>query len=71
MAAMNIPLITWCIIVAAMTALITVILFHKSCNPAQTSDTNHMLEASSEHDEFFMHGDLVTAREDVITDVDY
>lgn len=34
MAALNIPLITWCIIVAAMTVLISVRLFHKSYNPA-------------------------------------
>ncbi len=39
MAALNLPLITWCIIVAAMTVLISVRLFHKSCNPAH----NHKL----------------------------
>ena len=35
MVALNIPLITWCIIVAAMTILISVRLFHKSYNPVQ------------------------------------
>lgn len=35
MATLNIPLITWCIIVAAMTVFISVRLFHKSCNPVQ------------------------------------
>ncbi|MDE5794249.1 MAG: hypothetical protein K2I08_05980 [Muribaculaceae bacterium] len=34
MAALNIPLISWCIIVAAMTVFISVRLFHKSHNPA-------------------------------------
>ena len=35
MATLNIPLITWSIIVAAMTVFISVRLFHKSCNPMQ------------------------------------
>ena len=35
MVALNIPLISWCIIVVAMTVFISVRLFHKSCNPVQ------------------------------------
>ncbi|MDE6768437.1 MAG: hypothetical protein K2J78_01790 [Muribaculaceae bacterium] len=35
MTALNIPLITWCIIVAAMTVIISVRLFNKSYNPVR------------------------------------
>lgn len=35
MATLNIPLISWCIIVAAMTVFISIRLFHKSSNPVQ------------------------------------
>lgn len=72
MAALNIPLITWCIIVAAMTVLISVRLFHKSHNPAHHHAHHpHMVEIGSERDEFFVPGDRVTNRDEAMNDVDY
>lgn len=72
MAALNIPLITWCIIVAAMTVLITVRLFHKNYNPVPSQNhSGHMLEVGSEHDEFYVPGDVVSNRDEAMNDVDY
>ena len=72
MAALNIPLIIWCIVVAAMTVLITVRLFHKEHTPVRShSNSGQMLEMGSEHDEFFVPGDRVSKRDEAINDVDY
>ncbi len=40
MAALNIPLIAWCIIVVAITALISVRLFHKDNNQVRPQKNN-------------------------------
>lgn len=72
MTALNIPLITWCIIVAAMTVLITVRLFHKNHEHGHTHDHSvHMLEIGSEQEEFFVPGDIVSKRGETMNDVDY
>ena len=72
MAALNIPLITWCIIVAAMTVLISIRLFRKEHTPVHShSHTGHMLEIGSEHDEFFVPGDKVSKRDEAMNDFDY
>ncbi len=72
MAALNIPFITWCIIVATMTVIITVRLFHKSANTMHHhGHTPHVLEIGSEHDEFFVPGDMVSRRDEAMNDVDY
>ncbi|MDE6650696.1 MAG: hypothetical protein K2K45_12280 [Muribaculaceae bacterium] len=45
MAALSLPFITWCIIVAAMTVLISVRLFHKSYNQVnQQSQPDRIIE---------------------------
>lgn len=72
MVALNIPLITWCLIVAAMTLLITVRLFHKNHNHAHVhSKSRHVLEIGSEREEFFVPGDMISKRDEVINDDDY
>ena len=72
MIALNIPLITWCIIVAAMTVLITVRLFHKNHKHMRAhSHSVHVLEIGSEQEEFFVPGDFVSKRDEAMNDVDY
>lgn len=71
MVALNIPLITWCFIVAVMTALVFVRLFHK----IHTSKLRHqhagrLLTIGSEREEFFVPGDIVKGKDDTIEDVD-
>lgn len=63
MIALNIPLITWCIIVAAMTVLITVRLFHKNHEQGHARDHSvHMLEIGSEQEKFYVPDDIVSKR---------
>lgn len=74
MAALNLPLITWCVIVAAMTVLITVRLFHKGHNPAvrqHMQPHRHLMEIGNEREEFFVPGDKVSNRDEAVNDVDY
>ncbi|MDE6022452.1 MAG: hypothetical protein K2G13_03010 [Muribaculaceae bacterium] len=72
MIALNIPLITWCIIVAAMTVLITVRLFHNNHKHMHAhSHSVHMLDIGSEQEEFFVPGDIVSRRDEAMNDVDY
>ena len=59
MAALNIPLITWCVIVAAMTVLITVRLFKNEHRHMQSRHQGHLVEVGSEREEFFVPGDAL------------
>lgn len=73
MAALNIPLITWCVIVVAMTALITVRLFRKE-HPRMSRTqrhAGHLVEIGSEKEEMFVPGDRLSNRDDAINDIDY
>lgn len=74
MVAQNIPLITWCIIVTAMTIIITVRLFHKNHNHVHKHTKVrhvHALEIGSEHEEFFVPGDTLSKIDEAMNDVDY
>ena len=72
MAALNIPLITWCIIVAAMTVLISVRLFRKERTHVHAHHHHgHVLEMGKEREEFFIPGDRISKRDDAINDIDY
>lgn len=62
MAALNIPLITWCVIVIAMTVLITVRLFKNNHRHMQPRHQEHLVEIGSEREEIFMPGDTLTER---------
>ncbi len=57
MAALNIPLITWCVIVAAMTVLITVRLFKNEHRHMKPHHQGHLIEVGSEREEIFVPGD--------------
>ncbi len=57
MAALNIPLITWCVIVAAMTVLISVRLFKNEHRHMQQRHQGRLIEVGSEREEFFVPGD--------------
>lgn len=62
MAALNIPLITWCVIVAAMTVLITVRLFKNEHRHMHTQHSGHLIEIGSESEELFAPGDSMPNR---------
>lgn len=62
MAALNIPLITWCVIVAAMTVLITVRLFKNERGHMHTRHKGHLIEIGSESEELFAPGDSLPHR---------
>lgn len=62
MAALNIPLITWCVIVAAMTVLITVRLFKNEHRHMHTQHKGHLIEIGSESEELFAPGDSLPHR---------
>lgn len=71
MVALNIPLITWCIIVAVMTGLVFARLFHKiHISKLQHQHSGHLLTIGSEREEFFIPGDAITEKDDAIDDVD-
>lgn len=62
MAALNIPLITWCVIVAAMTVLISVRLFKNEHRHMQPRHQGHLIEVGSEREEIFVPGDTLPER---------
>ncbi len=62
MAAFNLPLITWCVIVAAMTVLITVRLFRNEHRHMHPSHKGHLIEIGSESEEIFAPGDSMPGR---------
>ena len=71
MVALNIPLITWCFIVAVMTALVFVRLFHKMhASRLRRRHIGHLLTIGSEREEFFVPGDIVKKKDETIDDVD-
>ncbi len=53
MAVVNIPLITWCVIVAAMTVLITVRLFKNEQRNSQSQHQGHLIKVRSVRKDFF------------------
>ncbi len=62
MAALNIPLITWCVIVAAMTVLISVRLFKNEHRHMQPRHRGRLIEVGSEREEVFVPGDALPER---------
>ena len=60
--AFNIPLITWCVIVVAMTVLITVRLFKNEHRHMQARHQGNLIEVGSEREEFFVPGDSLPER---------
>lgn len=64
MAALNLPLITWCVIVAAMTVLITVRLFKNEHRHMHPQHKGHFIEIGSESEELFAPGDSMPNRHD-------
>lgn len=71
MVALNIPLITWCIIVAVMAGIVLFRLFHKMhVSGSRHQHIGHLLRIGTEHEEFFVPGDIVTEKDDALNDVD-
>lgn len=71
MVALNIPLITWCIIVAVMTGLVLARLFHKMhISRLQHQHSGHVLTIGNEREEFFIPGDVIKEKDDAIDDVE-
>lgn len=62
MAAFNLPLITWCVIVAAMTVLISVRLFKNEHRHMPPRHKGNFLEIGRESEEFFAPGDSMPGR---------
>ena len=62
MAALNIPLITWCVIVAAMTVLISFRLFKSEQRHMQPRSQSHLIEADSKRERVFVPGGSLPKR---------
>ena len=62
MAALNIPLISWCVIVAAMTVLISVRLFKNEQRHMQPRRQGNLIKAGNEQTDIFVHGDILHER---------
>ncbi|MBD5262098.1 MAG: hypothetical protein HDS38_08225 [Bacteroides sp.] len=62
MAALNLPLITWCVIVVAMTVLITVRLFRNEHRHMHPRHRGHLVEVGNESEELFVPGDSLPDR---------
>ena len=56
MAALNIPLITWCVIVAAMTVLISVRLFRNEQRNMQPRRQGSLINVDSQRKGVFLSG---------------
>lgn len=61
MVALNIPLLTWCVIAFAMVALIIIRVCHK--NYSQVNPRRHLFEIGKEREEFFIPGDRLESQE--------
>lgn len=59
MAAFNIPLITWCVIVTAMTVLISVRLFKSEHRRMQPRRQGNLMETVGEREKFLVHGNIL------------
>lgn len=66
MIALNLPLITWCVIAFAMTALVIVKVCYGFYN--RNHARHHLIELGSEREEFFVPGDRMYDREDKYDD---
>lgn len=62
MIALNIPLITWCVIAFAMVALIIIRVCQKNYN--EPTHSRHLIELGNEREEFFVPGDRLISKED-------
>lgn len=61
MIALNIPLVTWCVIVFAMVTLIIVRICQKAYN--ESVRHGHLFEIGTEQEEFFVPGDRPVKRD--------
>lgn len=66
MIALNVPLVTWCVIAFAMVALIIIRVCQKNYN--QPAHHRHLIEIGSERDEFFVPGDKLIKEDDLYDD---
>lgn len=68
MIALNVPLVTWCVIAFAMIALIIVRACQKNYNTSRHH--GHLFEVGSEREEFFVPGDRLIKDDDLYDDED-
>ncbi len=68
MIALNVPLVTWCVIAVAMLTLIIVRLCQN--NHKHGARRRHLIEIGSEREEFFVPGDRPVNKDDRYDDDD-
>lgn len=71
MSAINIPLVTWCVVLAAVFVLILIRLLHKDRHSHRHVHLHHrVLEIGSEREEFYLPGDVVSNKDESINEPD-
>ena len=63
MVALNIPLVTWCVIAFAMVTLVVVRLFYKAYH--ESVRHGHLFEIGNEQEDLFVTGDRIPNRDNV------